>query len=161
VEGLIIVAVLLVPALLWGWAKYDEVRALAKMDVAHVIVTTLSPQQLDQIITKALKGMNPLAAVRSRPGEFYAREITRKAGRTGCTARVEIRIRPATTPISGRQGLEVRGGVTDWEGSSRYGVTAVKAIHVADRRVRAVISAVGAADPLAEIGAIGVETVTS
>lgn len=134
---------------LWGILMWQTVRASRILNEEWAIRTSLPDTQLNEIITKAMKGLNPMADVhRPEPG-VYAREVRagmgdRSRNHSVFTTRVE-------RASDGSGHFIVECGVDEWRGPGLLGTKSVSSVFKCRRRINAVMSAIQAADPSATI----------
>jgi hypothetical protein len=145
----VIYALIGIAVVLWAVIKYQEVRANRFLEAVWAIQTSLPDEHVSELITKAMKGMNPMASIsRPQPG-VYEREVARGIGERSRNHSV------FTTTVTRADGnpneFVVHCEIKQWRGPGFLGIKAMNSVFKARRRIDAIIRAIQAADPSATV----------
>lgn len=140
---------MLIGIVVGGWAllMVQSVRATRLMNADWAIRTSLPDSRLNELIMKAMKGMNPIATVgRPAPG-VYTREIARGAGER--SRNHALFTTTVTRADDEPNEFLVHCEIQHWRGPGFFGAKVMGSVFKCRRRINAVMRAIQAADPSA------------
>jgi hypothetical protein len=145
----IVWVLLLIVVALWIVVKFQEVRASRLLQADWVIQTSLPDGQLDDLVMKAMKGMNPIASISRPAAGVYVREVARGIGERSRNHATFSTTISRTTDDPNR--FVVHCEIKNWRGPGFLGIKAMNAVFKARRRIDSVMRAIQAADPSAAV----------